>query len=51
MFSIAFGIILCISKMAKKQIREQEEAFAAQYEKEKELDDVQSALNVVENIE
>jgi cell division protein FtsW len=51
MFCIAFGIILCISKMAKKQIREQEEAFAAQYEKEKELDDVQSALNVVENIE
>ena len=51
MFCIAFGIILCISKMAKRQIREQEEAAAALYEKEKELDDIQSALNQVEQID
>jgi cell division protein FtsW len=49
MFCIAFGIILCISKMAKRQIREQEEAAAALYEKE--MDDIQAALNVVENID
>ena len=51
MFCIAFGIILCISKMAKRQIREQEEAAAALYEKDKQLDDIQSALSEVENID
>jgi hypothetical protein len=51
MFCIAFGIILCISKMAKKQIREQEEEIAARLEKEKSIDDVQSAMNVLEEID
>jgi hypothetical protein len=34
-FCIAFGIILCISKMANKQIREQQEAAKALYESTK----------------
>ena len=51
MFCIAFGIILCISKMAKNQIKEQEEKIAALLEEEKKIDDVQSAMNIVENID
>ena len=51
MFCIAFGIILCISKMAKNQIKEQEEKIAAILEEEKKIDDVQSAMNIVENID
>ena len=51
MFCIGFGIILCISKMVKKQMQEQEEKIAAILEEEKKFDDIQSALNVVENID
>ena len=47
MFCIAFGVILSISKLAKKQIQEEEEAFARQYG---EKDDVQVAMDVLEEI-
>lgn len=49
MFCIAFGIILSISKMARNQIREQEEAVAPLYESSK--DDVQAAMDVLEQID
>jgi hypothetical protein len=49
MFCIAFGIILSISKMARNQIREQEEAMAALYDSNK--DDVQAAMDVLEQID
>ena len=49
MFCIAFGIILSISKMARNQIREQEEAVAPLYESTK--DDVQVAMDVLEQID
>lgn len=48
-FCIAFGIILSISKMARNQIREQEEAVAPLYESTK--DDVQVAMDVLEQID
>ena len=47
MFCIAFGVILSISKLAKKQIQEEEEAFARQYG---DKDDVQVAMDVLEEI-
>ena len=49
MFCIAFGIILSISKMARNQIREQEEAVAPLYASTK--DDVQAAMDVLEQID
>ena len=49
MFCIAFGIILSISKMARNQIRAQEEAVAPLYESTK--DDVQAAMDVLEQID
>ncbi len=49
MFCVAFGIILSISKMARNQIREQEEAVAPLYESTK--DDVQVAMDVLEQID
>ena len=48
MFCIAFGIILSISKMARQQIREKEEAMKPLYEGK---DDVQSAMDVLEMID
>ena len=47
MFCFAFGIILSISRLAKKQIQEEEEAFAKQYENK---DDIQVAMDVLEEI-
>ena len=47
MFCIAFGVILSISKLAKKQIQEEEEAFARQYGNK---DDIQVAMDVLEDI-
>ena len=47
MFCIAFGVILSISRLAKKQIQEEEEAFAKQYG---DKDDVQVAMDVLEEI-
>jgi cell division protein FtsW len=41
-FCIAFGIILCISKMANKQIREQQEAAKALYESTKNNEQVEN---------
>ena len=49
MFCIAFGIILSISKMAREDIREEEEAAAPIYDSEK--DDVQAAMDVLEQID
>ena len=47
MFCIAFGVILSISKLAKKQIQEEEEAFEKQYGNK---DDIQVAMDVLEEI-
>ena len=47
MFCIAFGVILSISKLAKKQIQEEEEAFERQYGHK---DDIQVAMDVLEEI-
>ena len=47
MFCFAFGVILSISRLAKKQIQEEEEAFAKQYENK---DDIQVAMDVLEEI-
>ena len=47
MFCVAFGIILSISKLAKKQIQEEEEAFAKQYENK---DDIQVRMNILDEI-
>ena len=47
MFCLAFGVILSISKLAKKQIQEEEEAFARQYGNK---DDIQVAMDVLEDI-
>ena len=49
MFCVAFGIILSISKMARNQIREQEEAAAPLYSSSK--DDIQAAMDVLEQID
>ncbi len=48
MFCIAFGIILSISKMARQQIREEEERLKTLYEKK---DDVQTSMDVLEMID
>ena len=48
MFCIAFGVILSISKMARQQIRQEEEAMKPFYESG---DDVQAAMGVLEMID
>lgn len=48
MFCIAFGIILSISRIARNQIREEEEAAAPLYEKD---DDIQVAMDVLDGID
>ena len=48
MFCIAFGIILSISKIARNQIREEEEAAAPLYENK---DDIQVAMDVLDAID
>jgi cell division protein FtsW len=47
MFCFAFGVILSISRLAKKQIQEEEEAFAKQYGNK---DDIQVAMDVLDEI-
>ena len=48
MFCTAFGIILSISRIARNQIREEEEAAAPLYENK---DDIQVAMSVLEDID
>ena len=48
MFCIAFGIILSISRIARNQIRQEEEAAAPLYEN---ADDVQVAMTVLDSID
>ena len=48
MFCIAFGFILSISRIARNEIRKEEEAAAPLYEN---TDDVQVAMSVLEGIE
>ena len=48
-FCIAFGVILSISRMARKQIQEEEEAAAPLYEGER--DDIQASLDILEQID
>jgi len=47
-FCIAFGVILSISRMAQKKIREEEEAARPLYESEK--DDIQVTMDVLEQL-
>ena len=49
MFSIAFGIILSISRMTREKIREEEEAAAPIYEREH--DEIQATLEDIERLE
>jgi cell division protein FtsW len=47
-FCVAFGVILSISRMANKKIREKEEEAKPFYEKE---DDIQASLDVLEGLD
>lgn len=48
MFCIAFGVILSISRIARQQIKEEEEAATPIYEN---TDDIQVAMDVLDSIE
>ena len=48
-FCIAFGVILSISRMARKQIKAEEEAAAPLYEGER--DDIQASMDILEQID
>lgn len=48
-FCIAFGVILSISRMARKQIKAEEDAAAPLYEGER--DDIQASLDILEQID
>jgi cell division protein FtsW len=48
-FCIAFGVILSISRMARKKIQEEEEAAAPLYESDR--DDIQVTLDVLEQLD
>lgn len=49
-FCIAFGVILSISRMARNQIREEEEAAVPLYESES-RDDIQASMDILEQID
>ena len=49
MFSVAFGIILSISRMTREKIKEAEEAAAPIYEREQ--DEIQATLEDIERLE
>ena len=49
MFSIAFGVILSISRMSREKIREEEEAAAPIYQREQ--DELQATLEDIERLE
>ena len=48
-FCIAFGVILAISRMASKRIREEEEAAIPIYDSSK--DDIQASMDILEQID
>ena len=48
-FCIAFGVILSISRMARHQIKEEEEAAKPLYEGER--DDIQASMDILEEID
>ena len=50
MFSIAFGVILSISRMTRDKIKEEEEAATPIYEREQE-DEIQATLQDIEQLE
>ena len=49
MFSIAFGIILSISRMNREKIKEEEEAAKPIYERNE--DEIQATLQDIEQLE
>lgn len=49
-FCIAFGVILSISRMARNQIKEEEEAAVPLYESEPQ-DDIQATMEILEQID
>jgi cell division protein FtsW len=48
-FCIAFGVILSISRMARQQIQQEEEAAAPLYEGAR--DDIQTSMDILEQID
>jgi cell division protein FtsW len=50
-FCIAFGVILSISRMAREEIKEVEEAAAPLYQREKAEDDIQASMDILEQID
>ena len=50
-FCIAFGVILSISRMARNQIKAEEEAAEPLYMREDNSDDIQATMDIVEQID
>ena len=50
-FCIAFGVILSISRMARKEIKEVEEAAAPLYERDESADEIQASMDILEQID
>ena len=48
-FCIAFGVILSISRMARQQIRQEEESAAPLYDGGQ--DDIQASMDILEQID
>jgi cell division protein FtsW len=48
-FCIAFGVILSISRMARKRIQQEEEAAIPIYDSSR--DDIQASLDILEQID
>ena len=50
-FCIAFGVILSISRMARDEIKVEEESAAPLYERENGGDDIQASMDILEQID
>ena len=50
-FCIAFGVILAISRIARKEIKAAEETAAPLYQREESADDIQASMDILEQIE
>ena len=50
-FCIAFGVILAISRIARKEIKAAEETAAPLYQREENADDIQASMDILEQIE
>ena len=50
-FCMAFGVILSISRMAREEIKEEEEAAEPLYQRDEGADDIQASMNILEQID